>query len=167
MPAMIRTSTTTANAAGMTWSVVTALLLRRDTGRPRLDDEGKPFLTDDTDMFARSRSPYRPADLAVHSSPAAYTTPSGASDRLTTASLPAGTMLEPPAPYAPTKARLSPPDPHDRHEHERHEPAVTPAMTKMSGAATVTSGAVGDPGAVYSANAPSTKQMSPPTASRP
>jgi len=41
------------------------------------------------------------------------------------------------------------------------------AMPRTSGAATVTSGAVGVPGAVYSVNAPSTKQMIPPTASRP
>ena len=40
-------------------------------------------------------------------------------------------------------------------------------MKTMSGVATATSGAVGEPGAVYSANAPSTKQIRPPTNSRP
>ena len=45
--------------------------------------------------------------------------------------------------------------------------AVAPAITKMIGTATETSGAVGEPGAVYRAKAPRTKQMSPPTVSNP
>ena len=44
---------------------------------------------------------------------------------------------------------------------------VSVAMKAISGVATATSGAVGEPGAVYSANAPSTKQIRPPTNSRP
>ena len=45
--------------------------------------------------------------------------------------------------------------------------AVAIAIPTTSGAATVTSGAVGAPGAVYRVNAPSTKQINPPTASSP
>ena len=93
--------------------------------------------------------------------------PSGVSACLTNPSLPAGTVVLPPAPYAPANAR-----PRRRvrtivTSTRSMNPAVRAAMKTMSGAATATSGAVGVPGAVYSADAPSTKQISPPTNSRP
>ncbi len=67
-----------------------------------------------------------------------------------------------------TRERERPPtDAGDGDEDRSTNTPVTAAIATTSGTATATSGAAGVPGAVYRVKAPSTKQTSPPTVSRP
>ncbi len=86
-------------AAGRIWSVVTCALpsmTDRRAGAGSTMSVSPSWPTTRTSSPGGISAPC--SDRAVHSSPTAYTTPSGASDVLTTPSLPVGTRLVPPAP---------------------------------------------------------------------